>query len=130
MTTRLDERRQLEMDRGRAIAGRAKRNSDLRRYIKGKKVKLVARATGHPEYAGYNRINEFWVADVKIAEQAEHEDDYPSEGVMAVIALSVAATEGTDGIPSSETIDPAERRRRDEYRRQMGRNLARSEGNA
>lgn len=108
------------------IAQRAKRHSDLDRYVAGKKVSVMVALLGHPQYEGHGRVNLFYVDGVKVASQNISDDDYPSEAVMATIALSVAATVGTDGIPSGVTIDTETRDRRNQYRDQVRRNLERS----
>lgn len=109
-------RRDLEMERGRHIAGRAKRQTDLARYIQGMKVKIMVAMPGHAFYENKGRVNLFYVDEVCVAHQNEMDDDYPSEGVMAVLALSVGATVGFEGIPPAETLDAQIRARRNEYR--------------
>lgn len=116
-----ESRRKQEMERGRIIAGRAKRQSDLSRYIEGKKVKVMVALPGHPYYEPHGRVDIFYVDNVEIGHENQDSDEYPSETVMAKIALAVGATVGFDGIPSSTTIDPATRKRRDEYRARLGR---------
>lgn len=115
-----DERTKLEMERGRIIAERAKRQSDLSRYIEGKKVKVQCALPGHPYYEPHGRVNIFYVDNVDIAHQNEDADDYPSETVMAKVALAVGATVGMEGIPSATKIDEATTKRRDEYRKHLG----------
>lgn len=111
------------MERGRTIAGRAKRESDLYRYVQGKKVKIMVALPGHPFYEPTGRVNLFYVDDVMIGHEQVAGDEYPSEGLMAVIAMAVGATVGFDGIPHAETIDPAVRAQRNVYRDQMAQNL-------
>jgi hypothetical protein len=118
------------MERGRNIAERAKRHSDLHRLQEGKKVKVMVALPGHAYYEPTGRVNLFYVEDVQVAHQNELADDYPSEPVMAMIQLAVSATVGYEGVPDVSTISPEERERRDRYRNQMGRQLARSAGNA
>lgn len=131
MTTKThEERLAQEMQRGQQIAQRAQRESDLQRFIAAKKVKVMVALPGHALYERTGRVNLFEVDGVRVASQNEQEDDYPSVTVMAFIQMAVSATVGYDGIQDAQTIDPETRRRRDEYRTQMGRNLARSEGNA
>lgn len=119
----VSERTQLEMERGRVIADRARRESDLNRLVKGKKVKIMVALPGHAYYEPNGRVNLFFVEKVLVAHQNLQEDDYPNEVVMATIQLAVSATVGYDGVPSGTTIDPALRAARDEYRNQMGQNL-------
>lgn len=110
----------LEIERGRIIAGRAQRNSDLDRLVRGKKVKIMVALPRHPYYGDglrSGRHNIFYVDGVEVGHENEHEDDYPSEPLMAKILLAVNATVGTEGIPSEQTIDPETRRRRDEYKK-------------
>lgn len=103
----VNEQKNQELERGRLIAGRAKRQSDLDRYVDGKKVKIMVALPGHPLYVDtkkdrqdrYGQTNLFYVDGVQIAHQNTADDDYPSEGVMAVIAMAVGATVGFDGIP-------------------------------
>lgn len=127
MTPR-ETQRQLEMDRGRQIAQRAKRQSDLSRLIEGKKVQVMCAMPGHMHYEDHGRVNLFDVAGVRVAHQNEADDDYPSEVVMAMIGIAVAATVGLEGVPSSTTIDESTRKRRNEYRERMGRGLRAVQG--
>lgn len=110
------ERTAFELERGRIIGGRAKRESDLARLVQGKKVKVMVALSGHAYYEPTGQVNIFYVEGVEVAHQNIIADDYPSEPVMAVIQLAVSATVGYEGIPSEETIDPAVRARRNEYR--------------
>lgn len=119
----VSERTQLEMERGRVIADRARRESDLNRLVEGKKVKVMVALPGHAYYEPHGRVNLFYVEKVLVAHQNLQEDDYPNEVVMATIQLAVSATVGYDGVPSGTTIDPALRAARDKYRNQMGQNL-------
>lgn len=123
-------RTEVEMERGRRIAERAKRQSDLSRFIKGKKVRVMVAMPGHPCYEPQGRVNLFYVDDVLIGHENEMSDEYPSETLMAKIQLSVGATVGYDGIPSATTIDEDTRHRRNVYRDQIRANLQRSQGNA
>ena len=117
----ISERTRLEIERGRVIAGRAKRHSDLDRYVAGKKISVMVALPGHALYEPKGRVNLFYLygktKDVAlIAHQNIIDDDYPSEAVMSAIALVVGATLGTEGIPDAQTIDPITRARRNEYR--------------
>lgn len=112
----LDERREMEMDRGRIIAGRAKRETDLSRLVEGKKVEVFCALPGHEHYQDHGRVNLFKVDGVIVAAQNIVDDDYPNETVMATLMLAVSATVGYDGVPSAETISKEERNRRNEYR--------------
>lgn len=107
----------LEMERGRIIAGRAQRLSDLDRLVKGQKVKINVALHGHPYYKDASQVNIFYVDGVEVGHEAIRNGDYPSEPLMAKILLAVNATVGTEGIPSAQTIDPEVRRRRDEYKK-------------
>ena len=111
-------RTEIEMERGRIIAERAKRQSDLSRYVEGKKVKVMVALPGHLHYEPHGRVNLFYVADAFLGHENEMTDDYPSEGLMARIALAVAATVGFEGIPSATTLDAETRARRNAYRDQ------------
>lgn len=119
----ISEQTRIEMERGRVIAERKKRESDLSRLKEGKKVKIMVAIHGHAYYESRGRVNIFYVEDVEVCHQNEMDDDYPNEFVMAMIQLAVSATVGYDGVPSAETIDPADRARRDAYRMRMGQNL-------
>lgn len=110
------ERTATEMERGRIIGERKKREDDLARLVQGKKVQIMVALPGHAYYQPKGRVNIFRVDGVEIAHQNEIDDDYPSEPVMAIIQLAVSATVGYDGVPSAETIDPTVRARRNEYR--------------
>lgn len=114
--SRVSERTALEIERGRIIGERKKRESDLTRLVEGKKVKIMCALHGHAYYEPHGCVNIFYVEGVDIGHQNIVEDDYPSEAVMAVIGLAVGATVGYEGVPSAQTIDPAVRSRRDEYR--------------
>lgn len=118
-----DEKTKLECERGRIISERAKRQSDLSRYVEGKKVKVMVALAGHVKWEDRGRVNLFYVDDVFVGSQQEADDDYPCEALMATIALAVGATVGFEGIPSSTTIDVETRKRRDKYREQMASNL-------
>lgn len=115
----MDPKTPIEMERGRLIAGRAQRHSDLARYIKAKKVVMACALPGNPHYIESPRgeVHIFYVNGVQIGIEPQWQDDYPSELLMAKIGLCVAATVGFDGIPDAMTIDPEVRRRRDEYKR-------------
>lgn len=107
---RVSEQTRLEQERGRIIAQRAQRERDLNRYISGGKVQVEREIPS-------NTL--FFVAGVQIASQSILDDDYPSEGVMAIIGMAVNATVGTDGIPPVMDDSPeamAERARRNSYR--------------
>lgn len=107
---RVSEQTRLEQERGRTIAQRAQRERDLNRYISGGKVQVEREIPS-------NTL--FFVAGVQIASQSILDDDYPSEGVMAIIGMAVNATVGTDGIPPVMDDSPeamAERARRNSYR--------------
>jgi hypothetical protein len=121
-TRSAQERRKQEVERGRLVAARAQRASDLDRYVAGKKVKIMVALPGHPYYVAFApaRVNIFYVDGIDIGHENVAADNYPSEALMAKIALAVGATVGMDGIPSAQTIDPEVRRRRDEYRNRMG----------
>jgi hypothetical protein len=102
------------MERGRQIAGRAKRSDDLDRYVAGGKV--VRQFARH--YHHRPCVVNFEVAGVCVADGVDTTaDDYPSEYLMATLALAIGATVGFDGIPGGPDsgIEPAERMRRDEY---------------
>lgn len=115
---------EIEMERGRIIAERAKRQDDLDRYVAGKKVAIMVALPGHRHYdQTAARVNIIYVDDVEIGHENIAADDYPSEALMAKIALAVGATIGFEGIPSNSTIDDETRRRRDAYRNQVRRNL-------
>lgn len=108
-TTTFDERKEAELLRGRVIAERAKRRSDLARYVEGGKVKIMVALPGHPHYdsdrdrqGAIGRMNLFLVDDVQIAHESTTADEYPSEAVMAGIALAVGATVGFEGIPDPQ----------------------------
>lgn len=116
-------RTELEQSRGRQIAGRAKRESDLQRYIQGGKIRVMVALPGHEHYEDKGRVNLFYLNDGDadgtqplLAHQNMMADDYPSEVVVATIAMVVGATIGTEGIPAAETIDPEVRARRNQYR--------------
>lgn len=111
------------MERGRIIAQRAKRQSDLSRYIEGKKVSIMVALVGHQFWEDHGRVNLFYVDSVQIGHENEDADDYPSEGLMAVIAMAVSATVGFDGIPNAETLDAETRARRNVYRDRMAQSL-------
>lgn len=119
----VSERTLLEMERGRIIAQRKQRESDLSRLVEGKKVKIMVAMPGHAYWEDRGRVNLFYVDDVQIGHQNEMDDDYPSELIMATIQLAVSATVGYEGVPSATTIDPDTRARRDEYRLRMAQNL-------
>lgn len=119
----VSEQTRLEMERGRVIAQRKQRESDLGRLKEGMKVRVTCALPGHAYYEGRGRVNIFYVADVEVCHQNEMDDDYPNEFVMASLQLAVSATVGYDGVPSAETIDPETRARRDAYRLRMGQNL-------
>lgn len=98
--------REIEMERGRVIADRARRLSDLERYVVAKKVKIMVALPGHPLHDTlYDRstlrghVNIFSVGGVQCCHENTAEDEYPSERVMATIALAVGATVGFDNIP-------------------------------
>jgi len=121
----MSEQTRQELERGRVIAGRAKRNSDLDRYVAGKKIKVMCAMPGHPLWENRGRVNLFYLNDgdadgtqPMLAHQNIMDDDYPSEAVMATIAMVVGATIGTEGIPGAETIDKETRERRNVYRDQ------------
>jgi len=109
-------RTEIEMERGRIISERAKRQRDLSRFIEGKKVKVEIADKRHEPYQPHGRVNLFYVQGVCIGHENEANDDYPSEGLMARIQLAVAATVGYEGIPSASTIDEETRQRRNVYR--------------
>lgn len=119
----VSEQTRIEMERGRIIAERRKRESDLSRLVEGKKVKIMVALPGHAYYETRGRVNIFKVEDVEVCHQNEMADDYPSEFTMAALQLAVSATVGYEGVPSAETIDPETRARRDEYRLRMAQNL-------
>lgn len=102
------------------ISERATRQDHLARYVAGKKVKVMVAMSGHKFYQNHGRVNIFYVDGVVIGHANEDEDDYPSEGLMATVALAVNATVGAEGIPSGQTISPEERARRDKYRENLG----------
>lgn len=104
----------MELERGRIIAQRARRMRDMDRYVAGKKVQINVALPGHPLYAP-GCVNMFYVGGVMVAHQNILEDDYPSEGVMAVVAVAVATSVGVEGIPpvmddSPEAVAARERR--------------------
>lgn len=102
------------MERGRIIAARATRERDLARYVAGKKVKVTVALSGHALWVDRGRVKLFYVDGVQIAHQNQLDDDYPSEGVMAVIAMAVNATVGTEGIPPVMDDSPEEKAARDQ----------------
>lgn len=110
------ERTVLEMERGRIIGERKQRNSDLDRFVLGKKVAINVALPGHAFYEDKGQVNLFYVEGMCVGRQNIIDDDYPSELVMAKIQLAVSATVGYEGVPSAQTIDPETRSRRDEYR--------------
>lgn len=114
----MNEQTKLEMERGRIIAGRAKRHSDLTRYMAARKVTIVCASPGNPVYQRGPSLGEthlFFVNGVQIAHEYTWQDDYPSEALMAKIAMCVAATVGFEGIKSDQTINQEVRRQRDVY---------------
>lgn len=119
ISKQVSSRTALELERGRIIAQRAQRQRDLTRYEKGGKVKVMVAMNGHENYEPRGQVNLFYVAGVKVAHQNIIDDDYPSEGVMAFIALAVGVTVGTEGIPPVMDDSPdaaAARERRNAYR--------------
>lgn len=92
MKTTFEQRRALEIERGRVIGQRKQREQDLSRLVQGKKVQV--NVDGHE--------HQFFVDGVAVAKQSMLADDYPGEGVMATILLAVGATVGTDGLPPVE----------------------------
>lgn len=115
----VSDQTKLEMERGRIIAGRAKRHSDLTRYMSAKKVQVVCASPGHPLYApgpSLGEVHLFYVNGVQIGHECTWQDDYPSEAIIAKIALCVGATVGFEGIKPEMTIDKADRQRMDHYR--------------
>lgn len=117
----MSTRRQQEMERGRQIAERARRADDLSRYKACCKVGVMNALKGHAYWHPQGCVDIFYVDGVEVAHQNEIDDDFPSETVMATIALAVGATVGFEGIPSAESgIDPADRARRNLYREHLG----------
>lgn len=113
---RPEERTALEMERGRIIGERRRRESDLHRLIEGKKVTVNVCLPGHVNYEPQGQVNIYYVEGVAVGHQNIIDDDFPREALMATIQLAVSATVGYDGVPSAETIDPAIRAQRDLYR--------------
>lgn len=112
---RISEQTNAEMERGRSIAERNIRSALLTRYIHSGKV-ISEPCTAGP-------IIRFRVYGEIVTSQDAFDDDYPSETVMATLALAIGATTGFDGIPAAPaTINPEERRRRDEYRQKHVKN--------
>lgn len=124
-----------EMRRGRVIAERARRRSDLDRYVKGGKVQVKVALPGHALYKNtHNRsgdtvgmVNLFYVDGVMVCHENTAEDEYPSERVMATLALAVGATVGFEGIPDPEPTHKVSAEAK-EYNRQLrARNIHRQD---
>lgn len=93
--------------------------------MEARKVKLVCASPGHPLYTpgpSLGEVHLFYVNDVMIGHQCTWQDDYPSEMIMAKIALCVGATLGFEGIKSDQTINQEVRRQRDVYVKQHIKN--------
>lgn len=99
----VSEQTQMEMERGRLIGQRKERQRDLDRLVEAKKVSIMVALPGHAYYEPKGRVNIFHVDGVAVAHQNIMADDYPSEGVMAVLLLSVGSTVGTDGVAPVES---------------------------
>lgn len=123
MTNQISEQTRLELERGRIIAERARRSSELLRFKVGGKLKWDVALEGHPLYEPKGQVNLFIVDDVQVAHQNVMDDDYPSEAVYATVVMAINATVGTEGVPgpdyelSDEEKDAAARRNayRDQY---------------
>ncbi len=76
--------------------------NDVERYVAGNKLKLMVALQGHAHYSPVGQVTLFEVDGVTCAHQNLLDDDYPSELVMASIALAVGATLGTEGIPGPD----------------------------
>jgi hypothetical protein len=108
---RPEERTALELERGRIIAERKQRESDLSRLIKAKKVKFEA--SNDPDHPP---TQVFYVAGVEVGRQNLIDDDYPSEAIMATILLAVHLTVGMEGVAPEEETAPEVRAYRNAYR--------------
>lgn len=102
MKTELSEQTKLELERGRVIGMRKMRENHLARYVHAGKVKVLTALQGHALWEPRGQVNIFSVDGVVIGAQNVLDDDYPSEAIMAKIALAVAATVGTEGIPGPD----------------------------
>lgn len=89
------------MSRGRVVVARAERLALLERYSRGGKINIMVALPGHEFYENHGRVNLFYVDKVLVAHQNNDEEDYPSEVVMATLALAIGATTGFEGIPAT-----------------------------
>lgn len=105
-----DAQRALEIERGRFRTMTNERAATMRAYYAAQKV-LTLDALDQPDTVV------FYVGDVEVCRQKRTDIDYPSEVTLATVSLAIAATTGFTGVKpeGNHEIDPAERKRRDEY---------------
>lgn len=95
-------RRELEMSRGAQIAQRAERLTLLQRYKLGKRMQVMVALPGHPLYEHVGQVNMYDVDGVRVFHENVSNDAFPSDALMATLALAIAATTGLDGLPPVE----------------------------
>lgn len=95
MKTR-DEQREEELARGRAMASRAERLALIERYGLAKKLKIMIALPGHTFYRAEGDVymQLFFVDEVMVAHANRNDPDYPSDALMATLALAIDAAAG------------------------------------
>lgn len=120
----VEERTRMEMSRGQFVASKAVR---LDRIARLRRTPGVVVGYFHIPYGN----GEVWgVGGIEIARVDADHSDYPTEQLLAVVSLAIAATGGLDRVPDADARGWGPDAESKEYNRRLAeRNAPRWENN-
>src|SRR5258708_6827260 len=99
-----NERRELEIARGREMGERASRIDTILRWVSAKKVAMTEALPGHKLYDPACRVEIAYVNKVAAA-SAYIDQNYPTEQYVAAIGLAISIMVGFDGVAPANPPD-------------------------
>lgn len=119
-----EERTRMEMERGRFVASKAVRLDRIAR------LKRTAGVSVHYFHIPYGNGEAWDVGGIEIARVDSDHNDYPTEQLLAVVSLAIAATGGLDRVPDADARGRGPDAESKEYNRRLAeRNAPRWENN-
>lgn len=122
-----DQEREQELERGRQVAARAQRRALLERYEKAPGVKVMVSLPGHRYYEPRGQVNIYHVDGVEVAHEQVASDDFPSDNLMAMLAMSIETTVGLAQVPATPPSHKISEETRAYHRQLRERNKGRSD---
>lgn len=119
-----EERTRMEMQRGAFVASKAIRLDRIER------LRRTAGVQVHYFHIPYGNGEAWDVGGIEIARVDADHNDYPTEQLLAVVSLAIAATGGLDRVPDPSPYHPGPDAESKEYNRRLAvQNAPRWENN-